>query len=146
MMRTAALALAFVLVACSHEPKPSSLAVADEAFDKLRAAIAREVKDPGRSRQASALVDELQQIVTAANADLKAHNGRLWTLNANYDATEAEVQAVFRDFNAARDRRQDETLALNRRAKALVTEQEWHALASVQERALRDAVDATVTP
>jgi hypothetical protein len=146
MIRALALAFVLVLASCSHEPKPSALMTAEEAFDRLRAAVAREVKDPGRAKQASALVDELQQLVIQANADLKAHDARLWALNANYDATEADVQAAFRDFNAARDRRQDRTLELNRRAKALVTEDEWHALARAQERALRDAVEATMSP
>jgi len=146
MTKLIAIGLLLALAACSHKPEPSSLATAEEAFDRLRAGVAREIKDPGRAKQASALVDELQQIVVAAHAELKAHDARLRTLNANYDATQADVQAAFRDFNAARDRRQEQTLELNRRAKALVTEQEWHALASLQERALRDAVEAAVTP
>ena len=146
MRKLVAVGLVLALAACSHKPEPSSLAVAEGAFDRLRASVAREVKDPGRAKQASALVDELQQIVVAAHAELKAHDARLWALNANYDATEVDVQAAFRDFNAARDRYQEQALELNRRAKALVTEQEWHALASVQERAMRDAVEATVTP
>jgi hypothetical protein len=134
------------LAACSHEPKPSALTTADEAFDRLRAAVAREVKDPARAKQASALVDEMQQLVVVAHADLKAHDARLRALNDNYDAPEADFQAAFRDFNAGRDSRQDRTLELNRRAKALVTEDEWNALARAQEQALRDAIEATLTP
>ena len=143
---TRILAAFLLLAACSHEPKPSELMTAEAAFDRLRAAVAREVKDPGRAKQASALVDELQKLVVEANGDLKAHDARLRALNANYDAPEADFQAAFRDFNAGRDRRQDRTLELNRRAKALVTEDEWHALARTQERALRDAVEATMSP
>ena len=138
--------LVLALVACSHEPKPSALVTAEAAFDRLRAAVAREVRDPARAKQASALVDEMQQIVVAAHADLKAHDARLRALNDDYDAAEADFQTAFRDFNAGRDRRQDRTLELNRRAKALVTEDEWNALARAQEQALRDAVDATMTP
>ena len=140
------LAALLLLAACSHEPKPSELVTAEAAFDRLRAAVAREIRDPGRAKQASALVDELQQIEVAAHADTKAHDARLRALNDNYDAAEADVQAAFRDFNAGRDRRQESTLELNRRAKALVTEDEWHALARAQEQALRDAVEATMNP
>ena len=145
-MKCLACLVLLALAACSHEPKPTALTTAETAFDRLRAAVAREVKDPGRAKQASALVDELQKLVVEANGDLKAHDARLRALNANYDATEADVQAAFRDFNAGRDRRQDRTLELNQRAKALVTEDEWTALAGAQEQALRDAVDATMTP
>lgn len=145
-MKVLACLVLLSLTACSHEPKPSRLVTAEAAFDRLRAAVAREVKDPGRAKQASALVDEMEQIVVAARADLKAHDARLRALNDNYDTPEADVQAAFRDFNAGRDRRQDRTLELNRRAKALVTQDEWNALARAQEQALRDAVDATMTP
>lgn len=146
MVQVGIFAALLLLAACSHEPKPSALTTADEGFDRLRAAVAREIKDPGRAKQASALVDELQQVVVAAHADLKAHDARLRTLNDNYDASEADFQAAFRAFDAGRGRRQDRTLELNRRAKALVTEDEWNALARAQEQALRDAVDATMTP
>ena len=140
------LAALLLLVACSHEPKPSALTTAEEAFDRLRAAVAREVKDPARAKQASALVDDMQQLVAAGHSDLKTHDARLRALNANYDASEADFQAAFREFNAGRGRHQDRTLELNRRAKALVTEDEWNALARAEEQALRDAVDATMTP
>jgi len=131
-----------LLVACSHEPKPSALVPAEGALDELRAAVAREVKDPDRARRAVALVDEMERIVAAANADYKDHEARLRALNANYDATEEDLRALFRGFNARRDARQAQTLELNQRAKALVTAGELQALARLREAASRKAVEA----
>jgi hypothetical protein len=135
------LALA-LLLACSHEPKPSTLVTADGALDELRAAVVREVKDPQRSRAAVALVDEMEKIVGAAHAGIQDHNAKLKALNANYDATDEDFRAAFRDFNAARNRREDQTLDLNRRAKALLTAGEWNELAKLREEAIRRAVAA----
>jgi len=131
-----------LLVACSHEPKPSALVPAEGALDELRAAVAREVKDPDRARRAVALVDEMERITIAAHADYKDHEARLRALNANYDAKEEDFRTLFRDFNARRDERQARTLELNQRAKALVTAGEWQALARLREAAARKAVEA----
>ena len=131
-----------LLVACSHEPKPSALVPAEGALDELRAAVAREVKDPDRARRAVALVDEMERITIAAHADYKDHEARLRALNANYDAKEEDFRALFRDFNARRDARQARTLELNQGAKALVTAGEWQALARLREAAARKAVEA----
>lgn len=141
-MRVLALAFVLVLGACSHKPKPSSLVTAEGALDDLRAAVAQEIKDPERAKRADALVDELQQLTIAAHADFKAHAAALRALNANYDVTEAEFRKFFGDFNARRDARQARALDLNRRAKALVSAEEWNALSRVREKAARDAAAA----
>jgi hypothetical protein len=141
-MRILALAFVLVLSACSHKPKPSSLVPAEGALDDLRAAVVREIKDPERAKQAVGLVDELEQLTIVAHADFKAHASALRTLNANYDATEAEFGRLFRDFIVKRDARQAHSLDLNRRAKALLSGAEWNALSRVRDRAARDADDA----
>jgi uncharacterized lipoprotein YajG len=130
-----------LLAACSHEPK-EALKPAEGVLDELRAAVAREVKDPDRAKRAAALVDEMEQLTIRANADYKDHEAKLRALNANYDATPDEFRALFGDFNARRDKRQAQALDLNRRGKALLTLQEWQELSKLREEALRDAVDA----
>jgi len=131
-----------LVAACSHEPKESALKPAEGVLDELRAAIAREVKDPDRAKRAGALVDEMEQLTITANADYKDHEARLRALNANYDAAPEQFRALFRDFNARRDKREAQTVDLNRRAKALLTMQEWQELAKLREGALRKAIDA----
>jgi hypothetical protein len=138
-MRVITLAFVLVLAACSHKPKPSSLVPAEGALDDLRAAVAREIKGPERAKQVAALVDELEQLTIAAHADFKAHAAALRTLNANYDATQAEFGKLFRDFNATRDARQARSVDINQRAKALVSAEEWNTLSRVREKAVRDA-------
>jgi len=140
-VRAAVLAAALLVAACSHEPK-DALKPAEGVLDELRAAVAREVKDPDRAKQALALVDEMEQLTITANGDYKDHEARLRALNANYDATPEEFRALFRDFNARRDKREAQTLDIHRRVKALLTPQEWQELAKLREEALRKAIDA----
>jgi hypothetical protein len=141
-MKMLVVTLVLVLAACSHKPKPSSLVPAEGALDDLRAAVVREVKDPERAKQAVGLVDELEQVTISAHGDFKAHADALRSLNANYDATEAEFGTLFREFNARRDARQARSLELNRRAKALLSADEWNALSRVRKKAARDADEA----
>jgi major membrane immunogen (membrane-anchored lipoprotein) len=141
VVRAAVLAAALLVAACSHGPK-ETLKPAEGVLEELRAAVAREVKDPDRAKRAAALVDEMEQLTIRANADYKDHEARLRALNANYDATPEDFRALFRDFNDRRDKRQAQTLDLNRRAKALLTMQEWQELAKLREEAAQRAVDA----
>jgi hypothetical protein len=141
-LSTAGIVLALMLLACSHAPKPSALVPAEGALDELRAAVAREVRDPDRARRAVALVDEMERVTLAAHADYKDHEARLRALNANYDATEEDFRALFRAGNALRDARQAQALELNQRAKVLLTAAEWHELTKLREEAARKAVAA----
>jgi hypothetical protein len=135
----------FLLVAgCSHKPKPSATESAESAFDELRAAVRREIKDPEKAAQGTYLVDQLERLVIEANKDRKAHYDKIWSLNANYDVTEEEFQAAFRAFNARQKNRQDGVLEINQRAKNLTTEEEWNALAKVHEEMLKKALEATL--
>jgi cysteinyl-tRNA synthetase len=135
----------FLLVAgCSHKPKPSATESAESAFDELRAAVRSEIKDPEKATQGTALVDQLERLVIEANKDRKAHDEKIRSLNANYDATEEEFQTAFSGFNARQKDRQDRVLAINQRAKDLTTEEEWKAIAKVREEMLKKALEATL--
>jgi hypothetical protein len=136
------LVLFLFIAGCSHKPKPPALESAEGAFDELRAAVRSEIKDPDKAAQGTSLVDQLESLVKEASKDRKAHDGKIWSLNANYDATEEEFQAVFRGFNVRQKDRQDRVLEINQRAKDLTTAEEWKALAKVHEEMLKKALEA----
>ena len=136
------LVLLLLVTGCSHKPKPSALESAEGAFDELRAAVRSEIKDPEKAAQGTALVDQLERLVTEANNDRKAHDDKIRSLNANYDAAEDDFHAVFNEFNLRQKDRQDRVLEINQRAKALTTEAEWKALAKVREEMLKKALEA----
>jgi hypothetical protein len=127
---------------CSHKPKPSAMESAEGAFDDLRAAVQSEIKDPDKAAQGIALVDQLEHLVIEANKDRKAHDERIRSLNANYDATEDAFHAAFSEFNVRQKNRQDRMLEINQKAKSLTTKEEWKALAKVHEEMLKKALEA----
>jgi hypothetical protein len=140
---TACLFIGMLLAAgCAGDREPTVLTSAEEALRELRAAVSSEVRDSARAKQASSLVDEIEPLLREGDADLRAHNERIWNLNADYDATQEDFRAAFRDFNAKRDERQRRVLYVHQRAKQLLTAEEWSALGQVRERALEEALRA----
>jgi hypothetical protein len=136
------LVLLLLIAGCSQKSKPSALESAKGAFEELRTAVRSEIKDPDKAAQGTHLVDQLERLVIEANNDRKAHDDKIRSLNANYDATEEEFQAAFREFNARQKNRQDRVLEINQRAKNLTTEEEWKALVKVHEEMLKKALEA----
>ena len=136
------LVLFLLVTGCSQKSKPSALESAEGAFGDLHAAVRSEIKDPEKAAQGTALVDQLERLVTEANSDRKAHDDKIRSLNANYDATEGDFHAAFSGFNARQKDRQDRVLEINQRAKDITTEGEWKALAKVREEMLKKALEA----
>jgi hypothetical protein len=139
---SAFLVLVLLIGGCSHKPKPSAMEAARGAFDDLRAAVRSEIKDPDRAAQGTDLVDQLERLTIEANKDHKAHDKKIRSLNANYDATEEEFQAAFLAFDARQKDRQERMLEINQQAKDLTTAEEWKALAKVHEEMLKKALEA----
>lgn len=136
------LAFAFTIAGCARGPEPTALEIASGALQKLRSAVVREVGDPARAKQGAGLIDEIERLLSEVDADVKAHNDAMRTLNADYDATEAAFRAAFRQFNAKRNERQQRLLDINQRAKALLTAEEWEHLGAVSAEALERAIQA----
>jgi hypothetical protein len=139
---TVGLVLFLLIAGCSQKSKPSALKSAEGAFDELRAAVRSEIKDPDKAAQGTQLVDQLERLMIEANKDRKAHDDKIRSLNANYDATEEQFQAAFREFNGRQKNRQDRVLEINQRAKNLTTEEEWNALAKKHKEMLEKALEA----
>lgn len=131
------LAVLLVLTGCSHEPETSTLESAKGAFDELRVAVREEIKDPARADEAVKIVDQLEQLMVEATEARKAHEIRLQALIRNYDASEEDFKAAFREFNEKKSRRQARLLLLDQRARSLTTAEEWKALHKVAIRALK---------
>ncbi len=136
------LVLLLLTAGCSHKSKPPALESAEGAFDELRTAVRSEIKDPDKAAQGINLVDQLERLVIEANKDRKAHDDKIRSLNANYDATEDDFHAAFREFNLRQKNRQDRVLEINQRTKNLTTEEEWNALAKRHEEMLKKALEA----
>lgn len=136
------LLILLVLAGCSHAPKPTALVSAKEAFDDLRAAVRDEIKDPARAAEVAGLVDQMEQMMIESTEARKDHAVRLRSLIANYDASEEDFKAAFREFNAKKSSRQDRLLVIDQRARSLTTDKEWKAIVKAGRRAFEAAVRA----
>lgn len=134
-----------LLQGCAHEPKPSAAESAKGAFDELRSAVFSEIPDTNRSQKVAVLVDQLEQIMSEAVEARKANAARIAALNTNYDAKEDDFRALFKEFNAKRDARQERILVFDQRARALTTEKEWKAISRDVARALEESARAAMT-
>ena len=132
--------LAVLPAGCSHKPKPSALEMARSVFTELRKGVREEIRDPAKAAEAEGLVDQFEQLVLEGNAARAAHESALRSLTANYDATDEDFNALFREFNEKKAGRQEEIIGILQRARALTTADEWNALAKVKSHALEKSV------
>jgi len=138
----ACLVSVILMAGCSHEPKTTALLSSQSAFDELRAAVTREIRDPDRAAKGVILVDQLEQVMIEASNDRKAHVDRIRALNADYDATEEDFRAMFREFNTKRSDRQARIIDINQQAKNITTSAEWKALVKIEEKIVKQTLEA----
>jgi len=124
-----AAALLFLQAGCAHEPRPTAMASAKEALDELRATVREKIDDPTKAAKLTGLVDQIEQLTVEANQELKAHDTNMWALIENYDSTQEDFKAAFREFNTKKIGREERILAIDQGAKAITTEAEWKDLA-----------------
>jgi hypothetical protein len=125
---------------CASTPAPSPLASAEQAVAQWRDTVHAVIGDRDRAGKVIGQLDQLELLVQHADRERKAHDTALRALNANYDATEAEFEAVFAAFNARRSVRHQEALAINREIRSLTSADEWKALSRVKA----DVLDAAI--
>jgi len=105
------------------------MASAKEALDELRATVREKIDDPTKAAKLTGLVDQIEQLTVEANQELKAHDTNMWALIENYDSTQEDFKAAFREFNTKKIGREERILAIDQGAKAITTEAEWKDLA-----------------
>jgi hypothetical protein len=136
------LGVLLVLAGCSHQPKPTALESATEAFDDLRIVVREEIKDPARAAGVAGIVDQLELLMKEATEARKAHDVRLRALIRDYDAPEEDFRSAFREFNEKKVGRQDRLLAMDQRVRSLTSAKEWNTIAKAGVRAFEAAVRA----
>jgi len=95
------------------------------------------VGDADRAEQAAALAEQLKQGFVATQSQLQVDMKVFRSMNADFNATEAQFQAFFEGLNAQAKNRQNQAVAIHSKMKALLTAEEWKQLNDAREDALQ---------
>jgi len=123
------------LAACAGKDKQEK--TPDHVTDQLRQEILKTVTDPERASQAAALAESLKQIFAESDKQYKTDFETFQSINANFDTTDAELQAFFDRINSQAKNRQARVLAIHEKMRTLLTAEEWKQLNDAREDALK---------
>lgn len=91
--------LVFAVSGCAGKNDVSPIDVENQAFEDFRAEIRNAIDDPERETKAIAIVEELREELASLRNKKKGRQNDFKKLNANYDATRAEFDAVLKATN-----------------------------------------------
>ena len=123
------------LAACAGKDKQEK--TPDHVTDQLRQEILKTVTDPERASQAASLAESLKQIFAESDKQYKTDFETFQSINANFDATDAELQDFFDRINSQAKNRQARVLAIHEKMRTLLTAEEWKQLNDAREDALK---------
>ena len=123
------------LAACAGKDKQEK--TPDHVTGQLSQEILKTVTDPERASQAAALAESLKQIFAESDKQYKTDFETFQSINANFDATDAELQAFFDSINSQAKNRQARVLAIHEKMRTLLTAEEWKQLNDAREDALK---------
>ena len=123
------------LAACAGKDKQEK--TPDHVTGQLHQEILKTVTDPERTSQAASLAESLKQIFAESDKQYKTDFETFQSINANFDATDAELQAFFDRINSQAKNRQARVLAIHEKMRALLTVEEWKQLNDAREDALK---------
>lgn len=123
------------LAACAGKDKQEK--TPDHVTGQLHQEILKTVTDPERTSQAASLAESLKQIFAESDKQYKTDFETFQSINANFDATDAELQAFFDRINSQAKNRQARVLAIHEKMRTLLTAEEWKQLNDAREDALK---------
>ncbi|HEX4797248.1 MAG TPA: hypothetical protein VH370_25870 [Humisphaera sp.] len=118
-------AILSLAVGCKHETPPQQ---AQQEFHDYQERIREVIKDPDRAQQMIELTDDLQRQVNQLRVQLANSRAELAAMDANYNTTRAEFEAVFRQQDADRQVLIDKAISARAQMSKLLTESEWKSL------------------
>jgi hypothetical protein len=115
---------------------------AAEAFDDVRAEIRVAVADPERASKANELITEMQEEFISVSQTIETRRDKFVKLYADYDATQADIDAALDDILAAQRSNQQELSSFQRQLADILTDEEWQAVEKKSSKALNAAIKA----
>jgi hypothetical protein len=131
--------LAFSLTGCSRF-KEAPADEAAEAFDDVRAEVRATVADPERAAQANELITGLEEKFIAVSQTIETRRNKFVALYADYDATQADIDAALDDILDVQRSNQKELSSFQRQLADILTDEEWQTVEKKNSKALNAAI------
>ena len=137
---TAAFCVVLLLSSCSlfnreSDPVDVEQRLAQSLEDE-RELVQSVITDKERADRFITLIDARDQLVREQTEAMKQHRDLVAAISADYHATRDYFDASFRVYNAARDSKQREYLAVVVAMKDTTTAKEWKAISKYQLKSL----------
>lgn len=132
-------AFALAVSACGGT-KQSEADAEKEAFADLRAEITSLVPEVDRRDQALAMVDDLEVLLNKLDRDVQDRAEQFRLLNANYDATRADLEAGVAAVGRQMQSNFGQLSAQYRKLSQELTTEEWESLDKAKSKAMETAV------
>ena len=130
------------LSGCAGNDKPSPADVETAAFEELRSELRSVIKDPARSEQALAIVDDLQLTFSALRDHLFDRRVKVAKINADYDASREDAIAILNEIQDEMASNQQQISMLHRQLAKVTTSREWSKLAKTKSATMNAAIDS----
>jgi len=132
--------IAFSVAACAGKEKLSAIDVEQQAFEDLRSEIREVIGDSARAADAIALVNALSDELSALRRDVADRKRRARQLNADYDASRADFEALAEQFNRERRLNRQRVLDEHRALLTIMTPAEWTVISKVHTKAMKATI------
>jgi hypothetical protein len=132
-------AVALLTIACAKN-QVAPVDVEYQAFDDLRAEIRIVIDDPAREEEAIRIVNQLQEDLAALRTRIAERKRRTRELNANYDATRAELEAFLENVATEVYQNHLRVAETHRALMSTVTAPERDAIARAHTKAMKAAI------
>ena len=133
-------ATAGLLTACAGSSDVSPVDEEKQAFDDFRNEVRVVIADPARQTEVIALIDTLAENLHTVQEGILDRNRRARQLNANYDASRADFEALFEEATGEIIATQKIATESHRALLTITTSEEWSALSKTRSRAIDAAI------
>ena len=133
-------AIACAISGCGGKDAVAPIEVKKQAFEDLRSEIREVIVDPVREAEAIKLVDVLAEDLTTLRERISERRRRAKQLNADYDTTRADFEALFDQVDKEIQSNKRQVSEWQRALFAVTTPNERSAISKAHTKAMNAAI------
>jgi hypothetical protein len=133
-------AILSILASCGGKDAVAPVDVEKQAFEDLRTEVREVIDDPTREAEVLTLVDALSAELNTLRKRISERNTRVRQLNANYDASRADFEALFDRIYVEIRSDQQRVTETHRTLLATTTPEEWALISKARTKAMYAAI------